>query len=92
MVNLVVAAKHSRRRLVGRARELETLEHLLAAAVGGDGSVLILHGEPGVGKTALLDRTVEVGQAFRVLRTAGVEAEMELAFAALRNCAPRCWS
>jgi DNA-binding CsgD family transcriptional regulator len=90
MVTLVAAATPSRRGLVGRGRELGTLEHLLAAAAaGGDSSVLILHGEPGVGKTALLDGTIEIGQTFRVLRIAGVEAEMELPFAALQQlCSP----
>jgi len=74
---------------VGRAHELETLEHLLAAVAGGDSGVLILHGEPGVGKTALLDRAIEIAQSFRVVRIAGVEAEMELPFAALQQlCSP----
>jgi DNA-binding CsgD family transcriptional regulator len=89
MVNLVATAKPSRRGLVGRARELGTLKHFLAAAAGGNSGVLILHGEPGVGKTALLDRTIEIAQTFRVVRIAGVEAEMELPFAALQQlCSP----
>ena len=49
----------------------------------------MVHGEPGVGKTALLEYALEAGQGFRVGRTSGVEAEMELPFAALqRLCSP----
>ena len=44
----------------------------------GTAAALVLHGEPGVGKTALLDLAVELGDDFRVVRTAGVEGEMEL--------------
>jgi DNA-binding CsgD family transcriptional regulator len=75
--------------LLGRQREREVLGRLLGAARGGDGGVLVVHGEPGVGKTALLDWTVEEGRQFRVLRTVGVEGEMELPFSALQQlCSP----
>src|ERR1039458_10050112 len=75
--------------LVGRQREREGLGGLLNAARGGDGGVLVVHGEPGVGKTALLDWTVEEARQLRVLRTVGVEGEMELPFAALQQlCSP----
>jgi DNA-binding CsgD family transcriptional regulator len=75
--------------LLGRQREREVLSRLLGAARGGDGGVLVVHGEPGVGKTALLDWAVEEGQQVRVLRTVGVEGEMELPFAALQQlCSP----
>src|SRR3954465_9662213 len=48
-----------------------------------------MHGEAGVGKTALLEYAVEAGPEFRVARTTGVEGEMELPFAALQNlCSP----
>jgi hypothetical protein len=74
--------------LLGREREREVLGRLLDAARGGDGGVLVVHGEPGVGKTALLDWTAAEGQ-LRVLRTGGVEGEMELPFAALQQlCSP----
>src|ERR1700694_2024240 len=70
-------------------REREALGRLLNAARGGDGGVLVVHGEPGVGKTALLEWTVEEGRQLRVLRTVGVEGEMELPFAALQQlCSP----
>jgi DNA-binding CsgD family transcriptional regulator len=71
--------------LLGRRREREVLTRLLEAARGGDGGVLVVHGEPGVGKTALLDWLVEEGRQMRVLRTVGVEGEMELPFAALQQ-------
>jgi DNA-binding CsgD family transcriptional regulator len=75
--------------LLGRQREREALGRLLSAACGGDGGVLVVHGEPGVGKTALLDWTVEEGRHMQVLRTVGVEGEMELPYAALQQlCSP----
>ena len=75
--------------LLGRHREREALDRLLQAARNGSGGVLVLHGEPGVGKTALLEYAVEASPAFRVARTIGVEGEMELPFAALQNlCSP----
>jgi DNA-binding CsgD family transcriptional regulator len=76
-------------RLLGRQREREVLDRLLEAAHSGDGGVLVVRGEPGVGKTALLEWTIEEGQQFRVLRTVGVEGEMELPYAALQQlCSP----
>ena len=75
--------------LLGRQREREVLDPLLRAARGGDGAVVVVHGEAGVGKTALLEYAVEAAPEFRVIRTAGVEGEMELPFAALQQlCAP----
>ena len=83
------AARLQRRELLGRRRERELLDRLLAAAGSGDGGVLVLHGEAGVGKTALLEYAVEAARTFRVLRTAGAEGEMELPFAALQQlCSP----
>ena len=75
--------------LLGRQRECEVLGRLLEAARGGHGGVLVVHGEPGAGKTALVEYAVEAAQEFRVARTAGVEGEMELAYAALQQlCSP----
>ena len=75
--------------LLGRHREREVVDRLLQAARNGSGGVLVLHGEPGVGKTALLEYAVEASPEFRVVRTVGVEGEMELPFAALQNlCSP----
>ena len=75
--------------LLGRQREREVLSRLLEAAREGHGGVLAVYGEPGVGKSALLDETVEAGADFHVARAGGVEGEMELAFAALQQlCTP----
>jgi DNA-binding CsgD family transcriptional regulator len=75
--------------LLGRQREREVLGRLLDAARDGDGGVLVVHGEPGVGKTALLDWTVEEARQMQVLQTVGVEGEMELPYAALQQlCSP----
>jgi DNA-binding CsgD family transcriptional regulator len=75
--------------LLGRQREREVLDRVLEAARGGHGGVLVVHGEPGVGKTALLEYAGEAGREFQVVQTVGVEGEMELPFAALQQlCSP----
>ena len=77
------------RRLGGRDRECRALEHLLSEARTGNSHVLVLRGEAGVGKTALLDFAAEQATGYRVARLAGVESDMELAFAGLQQlCAP----
>jgi len=76
-------------RLLGRQREVVVLERLLDTARDGHGAVLVVHGDPGVGKTALLEYAVEAADDFRVVRAAGVEGEMELDYAALQQlCSP----
>ncbi|MEA2160967.1 MAG: hypothetical protein QOD66_3347, partial [Solirubrobacteraceae bacterium] len=75
--------------LHGRRSEREVLDRLLAAVRGGQGRVLVVSGEAGVGKTALLESVIGSAAGFRVIRAVGVESEMELAFAALQQlCAP----
>ncbi len=75
--------------LLGRRRERAVLDRLLDTARDGHGAVLVVHGDPGVGKTALLEYAVEAGQDCRVVRTAGVEGEIELDYAALQQlCSP----
>src|SRR5580698_1803738 len=75
--------------LLDRLPERAALSRLLEAARAGRSGVLVMRGEPGVGKTALLDWAVEAAAGLRVARVAGVESEMELAFAALQQlCAP----
>src|SRR3984885_9953010 len=75
--------------LQDRREERGVLGRLLAAVRGGQSRVLVVSGEPGVGKTALLDSAIGSASGFRVARAVGVESEMELAFAALQQlCAP----
>jgi DNA-binding CsgD family transcriptional regulator len=75
--------------LHGRRDEREVLHLLLEAVRGGQSRVLVMTGEPGVGKTALLASAIRSASGFRVMRAVGAESEMELAFAALqRLCAP----
>jgi hypothetical protein len=75
--------------LLGRVPERAALSQLLDAARAGRSGVLVLRGEPGAGKTALLEWVIESAAGLRVARVAGVESEMELAFAALQQlCAP----
>src|SRR4051794_24111397 len=80
-----VVAGTTGERFLGREREREVLDRLLEAARGGRGGVLVVDGEPGVGKTALLERAIGAAREFRVLPTAGVEGEMELPYAALQQ-------
>src|SRR4029079_4990410 len=73
----------------GRRVEREALDRLLEAVRGGQSRVLVGSGEPGGGKTALLESAISCASGFRVLRAVGVESEMELAFAAVQQlCAP----
>jgi DNA-binding CsgD family transcriptional regulator len=75
--------------LLGRLQECAALSRLLEAARSGRSGVLVLRGEPGAGKTALLDWAIGSAAGLRVARVAGVESEMELAFAALQQlCSP----
>src|SRR3954470_23378098 len=75
--------------LRGRRQECARLDGLLAEARGGHSGVLVLRGEAGVGKTALLEHAIDSAHDLRVLRAGGVESEVELAFAALHQlCAP----
>ena len=69
--------------LVGRSHELDRIDALVAAARGGRAGALVVRGEPGIGKTALLEQSVTRAAGFRVLRAAGVESEAELACAGL---------
>jgi len=79
----------SQPRILDRRAEREALAGLIARARGGASGVLVLHGQAGVGKTALLDDLLANAAGCRVIRTSGVESEMELAFAGLHQlCAP----
>ena len=75
--------------LLGRARECGELDELLDAVRRGDSRALVLRGDPGIGKSALLEYAVSSARGFKVLRANGFDAETELAFAALHQaCAP----
>src|SRR3954469_2799239 len=75
--------------LLGRAEERELLDRLLENVRAGQSAVLVVRGEAGVGKTALLHYCAPPASGFRVARIAGGEAEMELPFAGLHQlCAP----
>jgi DNA-binding CsgD family transcriptional regulator len=71
--------------LRGRIREMQMLDRLLAGVKSGGSQVLVLRGEVGIGKTALLDYVVEHAAGFTVARAAGMQAEMELPFAGLQQ-------
>ena len=62
------------------------LDRLLEAVRVGESRALVVRGEPGVGKTALLDYLVEQASGCRVARAVGVESEMELAYAGCTSC------
>ena len=75
--------------LRGRRSECETLTGLIQAARSGRSAVLVVRGEPGIGKTALLEYMAGAASGSRILRVAGVESQMELAFAGLHQlCEP----
>ena len=75
--------------LVGRYSECEVLDRLLTDVRAHQSRVLVLRGEAGVGKTALMDYVARASSGCRVVRAAGVESEMELAFAGVHQlCAP----
>ena len=75
--------------LLGRQREREALDGLVEDLRSGHGWALLVHGEAGVGKSALLEYAVGAAADMRVVRAAGVESEMELAFASLHQlCGP----
>ncbi|MFC6157228.1 ATP-binding protein [Kribbella jiaozuonensis] len=75
--------------LQGRRDESELLGRLIEAIRAGQGRSLVLTGEPGVGKTALLDRLAARATDCQVVRMTAIQSEMELAFAGLHQlCSP----
>jgi DNA-binding CsgD family transcriptional regulator len=75
--------------LTDRLTERGVLDRFVAGVRAGEGRALVVRGEPGVGKTALLDYLAGHASACLVARAAGVQSEMELAFAGLHQlCAP----
>ncbi|MFD8387099.1 AAA family ATPase [Streptomyces sp. NPDC059679] len=71
--------------LYGRSAEIGALDEVIARARDGSGGAVVLRGEAGAGKTALLDAATARFGSMRVLRTTGVELESDLAFAALHQ-------
>ncbi|WP_081283387.1 helix-turn-helix transcriptional regulator [Mycobacterium asiaticum] len=77
------------RGLLGRRQEQQLLAGLLGGAREGHSGVLVVRGEPGIGKTALIEHLLEQASDFRVIRSAGAESEMELVHAGVQQvCAP----
>src|SRR5260370_2231093 len=75
--------------LADRRGECAVLEQVIGAVRAGASRVLVVHGEPGVGKSALLEYLAGRAAGCRVVRVVGVQSEMELAFAGLHQlCAP----
>jgi len=76
-------------KLVGRRAECGMLDRLVESVTAGESRALVLCGDAGVGKTALLEHLVRGATDCQVVQIAGVESEMELAFAGLHQlCAP----
>lgn len=83
------SASDSESRLRGRSAECARLDRLISDARSGSSGALVVRGEAGVGKTALLDYLLIHAAGCRIARAAGIESEMELAFAGLHQlCAP----
>src|SRR5262245_5564759 len=75
--------------LRGRSSESERLDRLVDDARGGRSGVLVIRGEPGVGKSSLMRHAADHATGFRVEQVCGIEAEGELPFAGLHQlCAP----
>ena len=70
---------------VGRASEISMLEGLVRAVQTGQGRALVVRGEAGIGKSALIDQLVLSAPGLYTVRAVGVESEMELPFAGLHQ-------
>jgi DNA-binding CsgD family transcriptional regulator len=82
----VLGPQPSRRHeLVGRHHETVVLQELLSAVRAGGSATLLVRGEPGVGKSALLQRLVDSANDCQVVRAVGVEGEIDLPFAGLQQ-------
>jgi DNA-binding CsgD family transcriptional regulator len=78
------------RMLLGREAEQQTISELLRSARSGRSAVLVLRGDPGIGKTALLSYAQSCAEGMTVLRSVGIEAEHELPFAGLHQLVRPC--
>jgi DNA-binding CsgD family transcriptional regulator len=75
--------------LLGRGPETTRLDELIRAAAAGRGGAVVIEGDPGVGKTALLEDAAQRASRLAVLRVAGVESELTLPYAALHQLCGR---
>src|ERR1043166_9471930 len=71
--------------LLGRERESARIDKVLDAARARRSGALVVRGEPGIGKSALLDAAVERAEDMRVLRALGVQSEVDIAFSGLHE-------
>jgi DNA-binding CsgD family transcriptional regulator len=77
------------RGLIGRRSECDSLNRLLRSVASGQSQVLVVRGEAGIGKSALLEHVLEQASGWRIVRAAGVQSEMEFPFAGLHQlCVP----
>jgi DNA-binding CsgD family transcriptional regulator len=79
----VSGATPTRSGLIGREDECAVIGAVVHRAQAGEGGALVVRGEPGIGKSALLGHAVETGNEMMLLRATGVQAEADLAFAGL---------
>jgi hypothetical protein len=78
----------SRLTLVGRDRECAAIDRALRAASTGESTALVIRGDPGMGKTALLAYAADRAAGSSVLHASGIEGESDLAFAGLHAAKP----
>jgi DNA helicase TIP49 (TBP-interacting protein) len=75
--------------LRGRQEQCARIDELIIAARSGGSGALVVRGDPGVGKSALLNYAIGQASGFQVISASGVESEMELPFASLQQmCTP----
>ncbi|HEY6577006.1 MAG TPA: AAA family ATPase, partial [Mycobacterium sp.] len=74
-----MSGDHPRTPLLGRRRETTLLAELVESARQGRSGVLVIRGEPGIGKTALLADALAQASGFRTVQISGAESEMEVA-------------
>lgn len=86
-VSYVSRPKGTELRLTGRRAERGVLDRLVTAVCAGESRALVMHGEAGVGKTALLEYLADQISGCKVVRAAGIQSQMELAFAGLHQLA-----
>jgi len=86
---VALVAEPAHWQLLGRGTERELLASLVQRARHGHGAAVVIRGEPGIGKSALVDETVDGVRDFSVYWALGVESEMELPYAGLQQlCEP----